>query len=279
MDPARTRYIIIEHMEEWLFEWSYYEYSQMLKYIKPSPNLKLVFTNVECFFTAPPTNAEENTKFVAKFFEDLTSTGLRDRVILIRESMTKLYNADKTSIVLKSTEGESPIEIKMPRTCMLDMRAESTLSCKDNEIFDAYIFGGVLGDHPPRDRCKYLRDDGCTLRQLGKLQLATDTAVLITRIVIDGISEYKDIPILEEPDIEPPKKEDAADVMESVQMEGFSYVSDEFDIETGVITKKSKPQPIMSENIKNNCLFIDFDFGIDIGQMLGEEIAAGGLLF
>jgi len=53
---------------------------------------------------------------------------------------------------------------------MLDMRAEKTLSKSDNEVFDAYIFGGVLGDHPPRDRCKYLRDDGFELRVLGKLQ-------------------------------------------------------------------------------------------------------------
>ena len=47
---------------------------------------------------------------------------------------------------------------------MLDMRAKKTLSGSDNKEFDAYIFGGVLGDHPPRDRCKYLRDDGFQLR-------------------------------------------------------------------------------------------------------------------
>jgi len=39
----------------------------------------------------------------------------------------------------------------------------------DKNKFDVFIFGGILGDHPPRDRTKVLRDLGFELRGLGKI--------------------------------------------------------------------------------------------------------------
>jgi len=55
-------------------------------------------------------------------------------------------------------------------------------------------------------------------------------------------------------------------------MEGFSYVSDEMDLETGIITTKSVKQPIMSSHIKNELLFLDFDFNIDFGEIVQEAM-------
>jgi len=49
------------------------------------------------------------------------------------------------------------------------MRAEEELKPEDAEKFDLVLFGGILGDHPPRDRTETLRKEGYTLRHLGKL--------------------------------------------------------------------------------------------------------------
>lgn len=77
--------------------------------------------------------------------------------------------------------------------------------------------------------------------------------------------------MLDEPDICPPDEDGKEGVNESVQMEGFAYVSDTMDILTGEISKKSNPQPIMSKDIKERLLFIDLMEGFDIGQVLGEQ--------
>ena len=37
------------------------------------------------------------------------------------------------------------------------MRGKSILNKNDNKIFKAFVFGGILGDHPPQDRTSKLR--------------------------------------------------------------------------------------------------------------------------
>ena len=53
---------------------------------------------------------------------------------------------------------QSKIEFEKSQICLLDMRGKETLAYKDRETFSVFIFGGILGDHPPRDRTKELRD-------------------------------------------------------------------------------------------------------------------------
>ena len=36
------------------------------------------------------------------------------------------------------------------RVCLLDPKAEKDLSPDDGELFDVFLFGGILGDDPPR---------------------------------------------------------------------------------------------------------------------------------
>ena len=47
------------------------------------------------------------------------------------------------------------------------------------------IFGGILGDNPPQGRTKKLHDL-CTMRSLGREQMSTDTAVMVTHMVLNG---------------------------------------------------------------------------------------------
>ena len=74
--------------------------------------------------------------------------------------------------------------IPRERVCLLDPRGESDLAPEDGELFDVFVFGGILGDDPPRDRTAELRVKGFKGRRLGKEQLTTDTAARVTRIVV-----------------------------------------------------------------------------------------------
>lgn len=89
----------------------------------------------------------------------------------------------------------------MDRICLLDPKAPLPLSVCDAGIhtssaraahddptpFTHFLFGGILGDDPPRDRTASLREQGFPGRHLGSVQMSTDTAVGVTkRVVEDG---------------------------------------------------------------------------------------------
>ena len=78
--------------------------------------------------------------------------------------------------------------------CMLDMRGEKELNSE--EKWNYIVFGGVLGDHPPRDRPAPLRKHFVEIRNLGSMQLATDTAVLISRLILCNKVPLSKIPLI-----------------------------------------------------------------------------------
>ena len=82
---------------------------------------------------------------------------------------------------------------------MLDMRGEKELSPDNN--WDYVVFGGVLGDHPPRDRPAPLRKHFVEIRHLGAMQLATDTAVLVSRLILCNKVPLQTIPMITAPTI------------------------------------------------------------------------------
>ncbi|KAF6832560.1 carboxypeptidase d [Colletotrichum plurivorum] len=104
------------------------------------------------------------------------------------------------------------------RVCLLDPSAASDLSPEDGEKFDAFLFGGILGDDPPRDRTSELRKKGFEGRRLGPTQMTTDTAVRVTRIVVEEKIPLDKIPYAEYPEFR-------FNEHESAQMP-FKYVKD-----------------------------------------------------
>ncbi|EGX93776.1 DUF431 domain protein [Cordyceps militaris CM01] len=87
------------------------------------------------------------------------------------------------------------------QVCLLDPAASKDLSPEDGDSFNVFLFGGILGDDPPRDRTSELRKKGFAGRRLGAKQMTTDTAVRVTRIVVqDKIAldkiDYVDFPEL-----------------------------------------------------------------------------------
>lgn len=93
------------------------------------------------------------------------------------------------------------------KVCLLDPAATKDLGPEDGDTFDIFLFGGILGDDPPRDRTSELRKKGYHTRRLGPLQMTTDTAVRVTRIIVQDRVPVDKIPYVDNPDLKINKNE------------------------------------------------------------------------
>jgi len=93
------------------------------------------------------------------------------------------------------------------RVCLLDPSATKELSPEDGEVFNVFLFGGILGDDPPRDRTSELRKKGFQGRRLGPKQMTTDTAVRVTRMVVQEKIPLEKIPYVDYPELRINKNE------------------------------------------------------------------------
>ena len=56
------------------------------------------------------------------------------------------------------------------------------------------MFGGILGDHPPKDRAKDFREKNFKeIRHLGKIQMTTDTALMVSSEIQELRRPIKDM--------------------------------------------------------------------------------------
>ncbi|WFC97442.1 hypothetical protein MYAM1_000155 [Malassezia yamatoensis] len=108
------------------------------------------------------------------------------------------YELHAKSITTLAKERNWPME----RICLLDPKAPLPLSVSDAGLhkssaqathteeapFTHFLFGGILGDDPPRDRTASLRQLQFPGRHLGSIQMSTDTALGVTkRVAEDGL--------------------------------------------------------------------------------------------
>lgn len=94
-------------------------------------------------------------------------------------------------------------DFKIKNLCILDPDANKTLIPKDTKQFKYFIFGGILGDHPPRKRTKSELSaffKNIEKRNIGKDQLSTDNAVYVVKQICNG-KELKDIKFQNEVEI------------------------------------------------------------------------------
>ncbi|CAI4063898.1 hypothetical protein N7582_002529 [Saccharomyces uvarum] len=164
---------IIEHMEEGFSEWVILEYSQILRDVGAE---NLVLSSL------PKSTTEKDIP------EKLLSLGLR-----------------WTTSDLKSIDEDfKDLEpLKDGRVCLLDPRAAIDLQPEDAEEFDYFVFGGILGDHPPRDRTKELKTTYPNLlvsRRLGDKQMTTDTAIRTTQLIVKNKTKFEDIKFIDYPE-------------------------------------------------------------------------------
>ena len=149
LDTSKKHTFIVEHMDPELEKWQVLEYSTIAS---------------EC--------ASASSQFIL--------SGLPKAV----PELSQVEQSPSSVDDLVSSAG-----IPKERVCLLDPRGESDLAPEDGDKFDVFVFGGILGDDPPRDRTAELRVKGFGGRRLGKEQLTTDTAARVTRIVVQEKSE------------------------------------------------------------------------------------------
>ncbi|KAK3055217.1 hypothetical protein LTR09_003770 [Extremus antarcticus] len=183
--------IIVEHLDPELEEWQALEY-------------KCIYE--ECETSTPPWN------FLLSGLSSAAGVGKQLSLpssSVTEQSVEALYQGDRRRNV-----------------CLLDPKAEKDLSPEDGEKFDVFLFGGILGDDPPRDRTGELRKMGFEGRRLGQEQMTTDTAARVTRIVVADRQPLGNIPYVDRPDIKLPAStsgHEGAQSGESVSMP-FRYV-------------------------------------------------------
>ncbi|CAD6579234.1 MAG: hypothetical protein ASARMPREDX12_009101 [Alectoria sarmentosa] len=170
---------IVEHLDPELGPWSTLEYRSIAQE-SAKAGVRFFLSSVPQAMSLPPELRD---------FESLTIEHL---------SVEELFQEDKG------------------RVCLLDPAATVELSPDDGTKFNVFLFGGILGDDPPRDRTSELRKKGFRGRSLGPIQMTTDTAVRVTRTVIQQKVPLKDIPYVDYPELQ-------IDEHESTEMP-FRYV-------------------------------------------------------
>jgi len=173
------------------------------------------------------------TKFIIEHLED----ELYDWCIIEYKSMSKIVGKENLIITNIKPEDKGKIEkfaeiktesvlnLNLTAPCLLDMDAKDELT--PNDKFENIIFGGILGDHPPKKRTiKFLKDLKAEKRHLGKLQMSTDNAVLTAKMITDG-KKLETIKFIDNPSIE---MEDGLELQlpyRFVEINGKPYISDE----------------------------------------------------
>ncbi|EZF29327.1 hypothetical protein H101_06996 [Trichophyton interdigitale H6] len=140
--------------------------------------------------------------------EELNKAGAKFMLTSVPESLRLPQNlVSQNNLAVEHKSVEEIFADKKSAVCLLDPAAVTELSPDDGTAFQVFLFGGILGDHPPRDRTSELRKKGYVARRLGPKQMTTDTAVRVTRIVTQDKVPLNQIPWLDFPEIRIDKRE------------------------------------------------------------------------
>ncbi|KAI0272808.1 SAM-dependent RNA methyltransferase [Russula aff. rugulosa BPL654] len=179
---------VIEHMEEddptphALPRWVELEYKHMRTLAGPTASI--AFTNL-----SSATSASLSAAFSNNNISDSDSPA---------QAQVECHKQGVLAL-MKSRDIGIPLE----RVCLLDPKASLPLTPSDGDAgkFTWFLFGGILGDDPPRDRTAELRALGFPTRHLGPVQMTTDTALGVTKRVIADRVPLEEIPYVDYPTI------------------------------------------------------------------------------
>ncbi|KAJ3179796.1 hypothetical protein HDU87_002364 [Geranomyces variabilis] len=163
---------IVEHMEPELDEWSQLEYANIVKRVGRN---RLYLTHV-------------------------------DPELLKRKAA---HIGEGSGIVSSVKAVQELEEVEFSKVLLLDPSAPEPLAPEDAANYEWLLFGGILGDDPPQDRTQYLRKLGYARRHLGPVQMTTDTAVIVSKEVIENQIPLDKLAYVDRPEIKLGKKETA----------------------------------------------------------------------
>jgi ribosome biogenesis SPOUT family RNA methylase Rps3 len=175
---------------------------------------------------------------MAKYIIEHLEEELYDWCIIEYKSMSKIVGKENLIITniknpkdreklkpFADAREESVLDIAPENACLLDMDAEKELSPEDN--FDYLIFGGILGDDPPQKRTiHFLASLKSEKRNLGKMQMPTDNAVLAAKTIADG-KKLNEIKFIDKPSFKMEAGLDLELPYRFVEVNGKPYISEE----------------------------------------------------
>jgi ribosome biogenesis SPOUT family RNA methylase Rps3 len=215
---------VVEHLEEEVSRWTLCEYTHMLLVLnglyadsKQAPS-KLILTNFRYKAEHTQGTLEEDEYYTKRHVETLLkiNANLGGRGLFSRHDLRALTTREKLDeIVASGDSSDDSVEIaelfrdKMlvapnsteSNICFMDMRGEKVLGPEDAGRFSFVIFGGILGDHPPQDRGKQLRENFANVRQLGTVQMTTDTALMVSREILEEQRPIASLAFVTDPSI------------------------------------------------------------------------------
>jgi ribosome biogenesis SPOUT family RNA methylase Rps3 len=112
-----------------------------------------------------------------------------------KENLIFTNTSSKPLAAFGKVEKKSIAELDFSGVCILDPASDKILTPEDCKRFKYLIFGGILGDYPPRERTNELltsRMPNAETRNLGKEQMPTDNAVYAAKLIADG-TKFEDI--------------------------------------------------------------------------------------
>jgi len=208
LDVKELRAFEVEHLEEGLGEWCRLEYKHMASFVPPEQLVFVRWPGGEEVAELVPTGATA-PKVNTKRLEELVPPS--------------------------AAWPDGPAIPGWDRICLLDMDAEEALQPDDVAKFDAFVFGGILGNVIENEDGSYGSDDRTSeiraafkhRRHLGPWQMTTDSAMLYTQKVLEHACPLAEIPGIESPEFERPReaKRGPQDASDSVCMEGFRYMA------------------------------------------------------
>ena len=113
---------------------------------------------------------------------------------------TSINKKDANKLKKYGTVYEKSIsELGFERICILSQYAGKALTAKDQSKFKYFVFGGILGDSPAKNRTNILIKNlkkhkiKFESRNLGRKQMPTDTAVYVAKRILGGkkLSDFK----------------------------------------------------------------------------------------
>jgi len=83
---------------------------------------------------------------------------------------------------------QSVRDMNLKKACILDPEAKQLLTPSEAKSFNYFIFGGILGDYPPKKRTKkeltqFIKGKA---RNIGKKQMSTDNAIYTVKQIASG---------------------------------------------------------------------------------------------
>ena len=201
MAPMPWTYIV-EHMEEDYGDWCHLEYIHMIEGVRGSGH-RVRFTNLPDEAAAKLRTAAPEAETTAVSVHALGLDVGGDAVRALpppsrpRTGLTRPGPAPRRG----GRPGTSGPKRQRERTCLLDPRAEQELTPADAGRWDTFVFGGILGDDPPKYRTGELHPLGAASRHLGPAQMTTDTAVLVTHAVVAHGRPLGSLPYVDRPDV------------------------------------------------------------------------------